>query len=131
MALFPGETLSTGAIAKATGISEGYLEQLFIPLKKAGIVRGFRGPRGGYVPGRAPDQITAGEILRTMEGSLKPTDCASEDFEKTGLCPMSGNCGSRNIWVELYGEINNCVDSITLADLVEAYRAMDKAENPI
>ena len=131
MALLPGETLSTRAIAKATGVSEGYLEQLFIPLKKAGIVRAFRGPRGGYVPGREPDKISAGEILRTAEGSLQPADCAAADSGKTKACPVSGDCGARQIWMELFSEINNCIDSITLADLVESYRAMDKAEKSV
>jgi len=130
MALFPGEMSNARAIAKAAGISEGYLEQLFIPLKKAGIVRAFRGPRGGYIPGRAPARITAGEILRTAEGSLLPAECAAADFGKTKTCAAYADCGVRHIWEELYREINNCIDSITLADLVESYRAMDEADNP-
>ncbi|HPX47462.1 MAG TPA: Rrf2 family transcriptional regulator, partial [Treponemataceae bacterium] len=61
-----GESASTRTIAGATGISEGYLEQLLIPLKKAGIVRGIRGARGGSLPGKPLADITVGEILRTV-----------------------------------------------------------------
>jgi Rrf2 family protein len=127
MALLPpGEYSSTRAIADYTGISDGYLEQLFIPLRRAGIVQGIRGPQGGYLPGRAPDQIRVGDVLRTMEGSLEPAACVNSE-----PCPMEASCISMHTWSELYREITGCVDSITLADLVEAYHAMDKVEYAI
>jgi Rrf2 family protein len=127
MALLPkGEYASTRAIAEDTGISDGYLEQLFIPLRKAGIVQGIRGPLGGYLPGKTPDQITVGEILRTVEGPLEPVDCV-----KSKDCPIRESCISRYTWSELYQEINGCVDSITLKDLAEAYQTMDKPEYAI
>jgi Rrf2 family protein len=127
MALLPaGENSSTRTIAGNTGLSDGYLEQLFIPLRKAGIVQGIRGPQGGYLPGRPLEKITAGEILRAVEGALEPVDCV-----KSKHCPMSGKCTSQHTWTELYQEINDCVDSITLADLVEAYEALDKVEYAI
>ena len=116
LAMLPGKDfISTRSIADATGISEGYLEQLFIPLRKAGIIRGSRGKRGGYVPGREPERITVGDILRTAEGILEPVNCI-----KSIKCPISSECTSRNIWADLYREINSCVDSITLADLVNS-----------
>jgi Rrf2 family protein len=127
MALRPGgEYTSTRSISENTGISDGYLEQLFILLRKAGIVQGIRGPLGGYVPGRAPDKITVGDILRAVEGPLEPANCAGTD-----ACPLSEACISRHTWAELYREMSDCVDSITLADLAEAYHSMDKLEYAI
>ncbi|MDR1058442.1 MAG: Rrf2 family transcriptional regulator [Treponema sp.] len=124
MTLLPGdEYSSTRSIAENTGLSDGYLEQLFIPLRKAGIIKGVRGPLGGYIAGRAPDKITVGEILRTVEGDLELVDCLN-----VRVCPIKDSCTSRHTWSELYQEINDCVDSITLADLAEAYAAMDKTE---
>ena len=118
MVLLPaGEYSSAGAIAEVTGISEGYLEQLFIPLRKAGIIRGIRGPQGGYLPGRNPDEITVGDILRTVEGALESSDGSKMEISS-----------NRNIWAELYREINNCMDSITLADLVQVYETMEEPE---
>lgn len=133
MAVHSTESLSVKTIAGATGISDGYLEQLFIPLRKAGIIRGRRGPRGGYCLSREREKITAGDILRTMEGVLKPTDCVSadtqsEDCVKSKTCPLSASCATRKIWVKLYREINGCVDSITLADLAESYETMEQTE---
>jgi Rrf2 family protein len=124
MALLPhGEYSSTRAIAEATGISDGYLEQIFIPLRKAGIVQGIRGPQWGYMPGRELCDITVGDILRTAEGPLELVACVNSE-----ICPKEANCISIHTWSELYQEITKCVDSISLADLVEAYYAMDKLE---
>jgi Rrf2 family protein len=127
MALLPvREYTSTRSIAENTGISDGYLEQLFIPLRKAGIVQGIRGPQGGYLPGRDLQEITVGDVLRTVESSLEPVACV-----KSEPCPLQADCISKHTWAELYEEINDCVDSITLADLREAFYAMDKLEYAI
>ena len=129
MALLPGgECSSTRDMAKAADISEGYLEQLFIPLRKAGIVRGIRGPRGGYVPGRELNKITAGEILRIAEGGLGLTeDISSAEAGHSTETTASAEYAP-GIWAELYRELNRCVDSITLADLAEAHETMDQTE---
>jgi Rrf2 family protein len=127
MALLPdGEYCSTRTIAEHTGISDGYLEQLFIPLRKAGLIRGIRGPQGGYLLGNDPGKITAGDVLRSVEGPLEPVSCVN-----SMTCPVEASCISRHTWSELYHEISACVNSITLADLVEAYYAMDKLEYAI
>jgi Rrf2 family protein len=119
----PGEYVSTRSISENTGISDGYLEQLFIPLRKAGIVQGVRGPQGGYLAGRSLDKITVGQILRAVEGPLEPVACV-----KSKPCPIEASCLSRHTWAELYKGISECVDSITLADLSEAYQNMDQLE---
>jgi Rrf2 family protein len=124
MALLPaGESVSARVISQNTGISDGYLEQLFIPLRKVGIIQGIRGPLGGYLPGRALERISVGQILRAVEGELEPVDCVTSKS-----CPAQSYCVSRYTWSELYREINTYVDSITLADLVSAYHAMDRMD---
>ncbi|MDR2633124.1 MAG: Rrf2 family transcriptional regulator [Treponema sp.] len=124
MALLPeGEYASTRIIAENTGLSDGYLEQLFIPLRRAGIVQGIRGPQGGYLIGKPVTTITVGDVLRAVEGSLELVDCV-----RSKLCPIQDSCISRLTWNELYQEINECVDAITLYDLVEAYHALDTLE---
>jgi Rrf2 family protein len=125
MALLPGGACaSTRTIAENTGVSEGYLEQLFIPLRRAGLVRGARGPQGGYAPGRALETITVGDVLRAVEGSLEPVECIS-----SGNCPLRETCKSRETWVELYRKISGCVDFTTLKDLADSYKAMNQADS--
>jgi len=121
LALRPaGEWSSTKSVAQGAGLSDGYLEQLFIPLRRAGIVQGMRGPLGGYQPGRPLEQITVGQVLRAVEGALEPVDCVRDS-----ACPIRDSCPSRHTWASLYEAISRCVDSITLADLAAAYRAQD------
>ncbi|MDR2369909.1 MAG: Rrf2 family transcriptional regulator [Treponema sp.] len=127
MALLPeGEFASTRAIAENIGVSKGYLEQLFIPLREKGIIKGIRGPQGGYLPGKDPGAIKAGDILRAVEGPLEPVDCLT-----TRVCPVKDTCRSVHTWGELYGEISKCVDSISLKDLAAAYEKMDQVEYSI
>jgi Rrf2 family protein len=119
----PGEYTSVRDIADHTGISDGYLEQLFIPLKKTGLISSARGPSGGYLPGRKLKNISVGDILRAVEGPLEPVACL--DSEK---CPNERWCLSRHTWGKLYKEIVNFVDSLSLADLAEAYHTIDGPE---
>ncbi|MDR1469251.1 MAG: Rrf2 family transcriptional regulator [Spirochaetaceae bacterium] len=113
---------STREIAEKSGYSEGYLEQLFIPLRKAGLIQGVRGPQGGYYLAKPPEQISAGDILRAVEGPLQPTACIDEE-----ICPDAKACPSRRTWCALYECIARTVDTITLAELREAYKH-DNAE---
>jgi Rrf2 family protein len=127
MTLLPDDvTVNTKTIAEHIEVSDGYLEQLFIPLRKAGIIEGIRGPLGGYRPGRSLDSISVGEVLRTVEGPLEPVNCII-----TNDCPIQDICASKSIWCELYEEIKTCVDSISLKDLADAYDALDKMEYSI
>ncbi len=119
LAVLPdGERASVREISGGTGVSEGYLEQIILKLSHAGLTRGARGSRGGYVVGKDASSIRVGDILRTMEGSLAPVAC----LEKR-TCPAEETCAARRTWDALYGEISECVDSISLSDLVGAYRA--------
>jgi Rrf2 family protein len=120
------ESASTRSIAENTGISDGYLEQLFIPLRKADLIQGIRGPQGGYLLAKPAADISVGAILRAVEGALEPVDCV-----QSKLCPERENCVSRLTWGELYEEINNCVNVTSLADLVAAYHALDRQEYAI
>ncbi|GMO18318.1 MAG: Rrf2 family transcriptional regulator [Spirochaetaceae bacterium] len=121
-----GSFASAREISDATGISEGYLEQLFILLRKTGIIQGVRGPQGGYFLERAAKDISAGEVLRAVEGSLSPTECVSGS-----ACPNESRCQSRQTWGDLNEGINEFADSITLADLVKDYNTHKEPEYSI
>ncbi|MDR0383681.1 MAG: Rrf2 family transcriptional regulator [Spirochaetaceae bacterium] len=117
IAILPeGEYASTKDISKNTGISEGYLEQLFIHLRKNGLITGIRGPNGGYTLGKSADKISAGDILRSVEGDLKPTECVDAKY-----CPAEANCLNRHTWQNLYNGIRRFIDSVKLSDLAKDY----------
>jgi Rrf2 family protein len=122
LALLPrGGFASTRGIAENTGVPERYLEQLFIPLRTGHIICGIRGPRGGYYLGKPAERITAGDILRTVEGPMEPVECVA-----SGICSMESDCLSRHTWSELYQTIGEFIDSVTLADLVDAYGNLEE-----
>ena len=110
--------ISLNSIAERQGISEGYLEQLIIPLKKAGMVKGIRGAQGGYVLAQPPAGITVGKVLRLLEGSLAIVECLNEESK----CSNENECITRLIWKKISDSISDLVDSITLEELVRDYR---------
>src|SRR5690606_3874308 len=70
---------SLKSIAEKHELSEHYLEQLIAPLRNAGLVKSIRGAYGGYVLAREPETVTAGEIIRLLEGPISPVDFTEED----------------------------------------------------
>ena len=83
------EPVSLSDVAERQNISISYLEQLIAKLKKAGIVQSTRGAQGGYALAKEPEEISVGEILRALEGSLSPVDCSAVDGEGESECSAS------------------------------------------
>lgn len=108
--------ISLKTIAKDQEISEKYLEQIVNPLTKAGFVKSYRGAQGGYTLTRSPEQITVGEVLRVLEGSLSPVDCV--DYNN---CSRSDYCVSLSIWKKMKEALDQVVDNITLADMAKEF----------
>lgn len=117
-----GKALPLKVISKRQNISEKYLEQIVIPLTKAGVVKSVRGSQGGYVMGVDPGEITAGMILEILEGEQSLRACIGE----VGGCPRAGTCSVIDLWKEVNQAIKKVIDNITLADLVE--RRCEKVE---
>ncbi|HIR12251.1 MAG TPA: Rrf2 family transcriptional regulator [Candidatus Fimenecus excrementavium] len=107
--------VSIKTIATRQGISEKYLEQIIKSLSANGLVESTRGKQGGYRLTRTPAEYTVGEILRVTEGSLAPVSCLEEDHH----CENCEDCVTFEIWQNVLDAINEVVDSITLAYLVE------------
>ncbi|HCJ11429.1 MAG TPA: Rrf2 family transcriptional regulator [Clostridiales bacterium] len=107
------------AIASRQGISPGYLEQLIGHLRRAGIVRSVRGPQGGYVLARSPDEITVGDIIRVLEGPIAPVECVSQDPGDFRHCGRTDGCVTRPVWEKLRDSMVRVLDSITLKDLLD------------
>ena len=109
-------------IAQRQELSEKYLESIIKLLVKANLLRGLRGKGGGYKLTKSPDLYTVGSILRLTEESLAPVSCLDQD---AGSCPRMGECRTLPLWKGLDEVINNYLDSVTLADLVQSDTAGD------
>lgn len=98
---------SLKSIAEKHELSEHYLEQLVAPLRNAALVKSIRGAYGGYVLSRSPEEITAGEIIRVLEGPISPVDFEEED-----------DPAKRDLWIRIRDAIAQVLDGTTLASLI-------------
>lgn len=119
----PDEYVTIRSISERQEISYKYLEQIISVLNRGGLVKSVRGSQGGYRLARSPEKYTVGMILRQIEGSLVPVACMEDEPNR---CPRSDKCVTLTVWKELYEAINNVLDNITLADLVERAQAMEQ-----
>lgn len=119
-----GECIKVKDIAARQGISEKYLEQIIAVLNKAGYVKSVRGAQGGYKIAKAPEEYTVGMILRLTEGSMAPVACLDEGAEE---CDRCDTCETLQVWKDLYAAVNQVIDHVTIADLVE--RRKQRMEN--
>ena len=112
------EPVSLSDVAERQSISISYLEQLIAKLKKAGIVQSTRGAQGGYSLAKNPEEISVGEILRALEGSLSPVDCSAVDGEGENECSASNFCVTKYVWKRINDSINDTVNNMFLSELL-------------
>lgn len=113
----PTEVTSLRSIAENQNISESYLEQVFTSLRKSGLVIAIRGAQGGYKLGHPANQITVGEILKSLEGRLTPVHCVG--ITTVQQCEREDYCVTRPFWEDLNKVINDFLENTTLQDLVD------------
>lgn len=98
--------LSLRTIAKENDLSEHYLEQIVAPLRNASLVKSIRGAYGGYVLTKDPSEITAGDIIRILEGPITPVE-GIEDEEPA----------KQALWMRVRDAVKEVLDTTTLDDL--------------
>ena len=102
-------------VAARQDISLKYIEQIVPVLTKNRLIEGLHGRGGGYRLCREPEDCTAGEILRLVEGDLAPVSCLAEGAPP---CPRAAECRTLPMWREFSRIANEYFDSITLASLM-------------
>ena len=101
-------------IAEHTHVSSDYVEQILVGLKNAGIVRSFRGAKGGFTLARPAADITVWDILAAVEGPMALAPCL-DDLD----CADGAVCVTRGLWQEATGMLQRYFNSQSLGDLVE------------
>ncbi|WP_392344271.1 Fe-S cluster assembly transcriptional regulator IscR [Pseudoalteromonas prydzensis] len=102
-------------ISERQEISLSYLEQLFARLRKNGLVSSVRGPGGGYLLGRETHAISVGDVINAVDESIDATRCHGA----TGGCQSGMRCLTHTLWSDLSARIEDFLNGITLAELVE------------
>lgn len=106
--------VTLGDISQCQGISLSYLEQLFSNLRKAGLVKGVRGPGGGYRLAKAASDISIAQIIRAVDEKVDVTNCNGE-----GDCQDGERCLTHELWTDLSDRLYKFLDGITLAQFVD------------
>lgn len=107
------EYIPLKTVAQSLGISLKYLERIFSPLTKGGIVEGIQGK--GYRLAVQPDQCKIGDILRLTEGDLAPVACLQKE---AAPCEKAESCPTINMWREFYEVVNGFFDGKMLSELM-------------
>ena len=109
--------VSLKSIAHEHELSEHYLEQLIAPLRNAALVKSVRGAYGGYMLAKEPESITAGDVIRVLEGPITPVEIIDDEEP-----------AKRDLWIKIRDAVKDVLDSTTLEDLAN-YEGEEDQEN--
>jgi len=96
-----------------------YLEQLMVPLRRAGLVLAVRGAKGGYTLARSPAELSVLTILEALEGPLELGDCPGG----SGCCGHPEACALQELWAEGSRALTEVYRGVSLAELLERQQA--------
>lgn len=117
-----GSPVSAREISGDQDIPAKFLEQLFVLLRKAGLVRAIRGAKGGFVLARPAGDVTVLDIVEALEGPLVATVC---DSDRGLTCGRAGTCAAAPVWNKATRALREVFETATLADLASAQDEMD------
>lgn len=102
-------------IAEEQKLSEAYLEQLIPPLRNSGIVKSVRGAYGGYMLAKPPTEITAGDVIRILEGPIQVVE---------GL--EGSDIPQQELWKRIGEAVRSVLDTTTIEDLMKSGEEDDR-----
>lgn len=111
-------------IAEREGLPGTYLEQLMVPLRKAGLVSAIRGAKGGYTLSRHPREVTVLEILEALEGPLVLAECPGG----SGCCGRPEACALKDLWTDGSEALRSTYRAVSLSELMERQQIKDQSD---
>ena len=109
-------SLSAKDIAEAYHIPPQLLAKILQLLAREGLLRSHAGMNGGYTLSRQPQNITAFEVIRIIDGPLFITSCVTE----SGICDLTSSCTIKEPLARVNDSISDVLKKIRISDLVEA-----------
>ncbi|MBN1881368.1 MAG: RrF2 family transcriptional regulator [Deltaproteobacteria bacterium] len=118
-----GEAVRASEISKRQNISLNYIGQIFLKLKRAGLIKSHRGRSGGYVLSAAPEEITLLAIIEAVEGPIALVSCVNNHKD----CMFVESCITHDVWVEASEIIADYFRNITLKNLIDQGKTLGLA----
>lgn len=110
-------------VANSEQIPVNFVRKILESLAKTGLVKSYRGAGGGFMLGRAPEQITLRQVIEAVEGPLALNQCLLPiACEQQSTCPMC------HIWMEAQNAVESVLQRYSLADVVNSRRQVTAAE---
>ena len=114
-------------LAEREKIPQKFLELILLELKNVGILHSKKGKGGGYFLGRSPENISLGEIIRSLDGPLAPLSCASVTaYRGCDECGDPKICGLRAVMKEVRDATARILDGTSLAALIRLTESLEQ-----
>lgn len=110
--------LSARELADTERLPADYVEQILLRLRRAGLVESTRGAKGGYTLARDPESLTVRDVMAASERQTFELNCESHPVDPD-RCSPSASCSIRPVWVSLQKRIDQFLDSVTVADMLQ------------
>ena len=114
------ELVQIGELCREENMPQKFLESILLELKRHGLLNSKRGKDGGYQLRGTPDQITFGQIIRTLDGPLAPVACVSHlYYERCAECTDEATCQIRRVMKLVRDETCNILDNTSLSEALK------------
>ena len=110
--------IAVSEVAEQEHIPRKFLEAILLDLKRSGVLQSKKGQGGGYCLGRRPDEITVGQVIRTLDGPLALVSCVSQTaYARCAECVDEAACGVRLAMKQVRDATAEILDHTTLSAL--------------
>ena len=119
-----GRQMTLGQLAECESLPEPTVAKLLGQLRRGGVVEAIRGRHGGYVLAGAPEDISAGLVLRSLGSDPAPDHPCAADPSNGGDCPRTEDCGLRAVWRHLQHQVSALLENTSIADLLRVEKSV-------
>lgn len=123
-----GQPISVSEVTDAEHLPKDYVEQIFVRLRKASIIRSVKGIYGGFILARDPALITLKQIIEALEGDTFQVFCTPQ-LRARIVCEHFSCCSVRPFWRKFKQLIDEFCGTVTLASLAESESALEQKWN--
>ncbi len=111
---YPETPVTIKEISEKQEVSVAYLEQILNKLRKANLIKSIKGPGGGYLLKKSPDEVSIASILNELEGPVAITSCLNPEEG----CVRIDSCVTHLLWKALGEKVEAFLSTITLKTLI-------------